>query len=190
MARASSRSLWTQYLKTGSSSASQEPLPQLRPAFSGLILGIDPSLRSTGLALVNFKNNQPTLIQPVTIKLQPGLPFDVCLGAIFQAVEQLIKPYPIGCVALESTVYVQNFQIAHKLGSARGAAIAAAAVCGWRVYEYAPLRIKQAITGYGRASKLQINKTIQQWLQLEEPLSTDEADAAAAAICHALTHVG
>ncbi|MDG2170249.1 MAG: crossover junction endodeoxyribonuclease RuvC, partial [Opitutales bacterium] len=83
--------------------------------------------------------------------------------------------------------YVQNFQTAQILGAACGAAIAAAAVLEKPVFEYPPLRIKQAVVGYGRASKQQVAQTVKQMLVLEEALAFDEADAAGVALCHAFT---
>ena len=85
---------------------------------------------------------------------------------------------------------MQNFRTAQILGAARGAAIGQAGLRGLPVYEYPPLRIKQAVVGYGRASKEQVTRQISGLLGLEEDLPFDEADATAAALCHALTAVG
>jgi crossover junction endodeoxyribonuclease RuvC len=76
------------------------------------------------------------------------------------------------------------------LGAARGAAIAAVAVAGLTVYEYPPLRIKQAVVGFGRASKEQVARTVKSLLELQSVLKFDEADAAAVALCHAYNHRG
>ena len=72
-------------------------------------------------------------------------------------------------------------------GAARGAAIAAAAVLEKPVFEYPPLRIKQAVVGYGRASKHQVAQTVKQLLALGDTLAFDEADAAGVALCHVYT---
>jgi crossover junction endodeoxyribonuclease RuvC len=73
------------------------------------------------------------------------------------------------------------------MGAARGAAIAAAAMQDIPVFEYAPLRIKQAVVGFGRASKEQVAKTVRAHLNSTELLDFDEADATAVALCHAMT---
>ena len=93
-------------------------------------------------------------------------------------------------MAVEQTIYVQNFQTAQILGAVRGAVIAAAAVRGFPVFEYPPLRIKQAVVGYGRASKEQLARTVVQLLGHEKELDFDEADAAGTALCHAMTWKG
>ena len=90
-------------------------------------------------------------------------------------------------VALEQTIYVQNFQTAQILGAARGAAIAAAALRGLPVFEYPPLRVKQAVAGSGRASKEQMARTVRSLLGHARTLAFDEADAAGVAICHAFS---
>ena len=110
-----------------------------------------------------------------------------CLAEIYKATSRAIDEFNVGLVALEQTIYVQNLQTAQILGAARGAAIAAAAVLGKPVFEYPPLRIKQAVVGYGRASKHQMAQTVKQLLNLTDALAFDEADAAGAALCHAFT---
>jgi crossover junction endodeoxyribonuclease RuvC len=109
------------------------------------------------------------------------------LGRIFRAVDAFLEGASVRHVALEETIFVQNYQIAQKLGAARGAAIAAAALRGLDVFEYAPLRIKLAVVGAGRASKEQVARTVAGLLGHARPLASDEADAAAAALCHAFT---
>jgi crossover junction endodeoxyribonuclease RuvC len=91
-------------------------------------------------------------------------------------------------VALEQTIYVQNVATAQILGAARGAAIAAAAVLDLPVFEYPPLRVKQAVVGAGRASKEQMGRTVKMLLAHSgSTLPPDEADAAGVALCHAFT---
>jgi crossover junction endodeoxyribonuclease RuvC len=90
-------------------------------------------------------------------------------------------------VALEQTIYVQNFQTAQILGAARGAAIAAAAIRDLPVFEYPPMRMKQAVAGSGRASKEQLARTVMAILGHGRMLAFDEADAAGIALCHAFT---
>lgn len=187
----SARSLWTAKL-TGKPVAGQSAHPALAmgpSTFRGLVLGIDPSLRGTGLALVDFAKgvDQGKLLGSRTLKLKPKLSQSECLGEIHRAVSALIERHRPHCIALEQTIYVQNFQTAQILGMARGAAIGPAAAEGLPVHEYAPLRIKQAVVGYGRASKEQVAALVKQHLRIATELPFDESDAAAAALCHALT---
>jgi len=158
-----------------------------RRAFHGVVLGIDPSLRGTGLALVEFLPDGAKLRYSHTVKLKANQPFASCLAEIFRAVREAVGRAKIKHVAIEETIFVQNRKAVHILGAARGAAIAAAAVAGLEVFEYAPLRIKQAVVGFGRASKPQVAGMVAQHLQLMTALPADESDAAATALCHAFT---
>ena len=114
----------------------------------------------------------------------------LCLGLVAEVqigVAQLIdlwKPRHLSC---EETIYVQNFKTAQIMGSARGAALSAAAIREIPVFEYAPLRVKQAVVGFGRASKEQMSQTLAQMLSLPESLPYDQSDALGLALCHALT---
>ena len=195
MAKISSRQLWTAKL-TGKSvpaspsagrAAAREFLP--KKAFAGLVLGIDPSLRGTGLALIDFQaGRMPVLLRCATVRIPARRTMAVALAEIHRAVAEFIATgAAIRHVALEQTIYVQNFQTAQILGAARGAAIAAAALQGLPVFEYPPLRVKQAVAGSGRASKEQLARTVMSLLGHGRILALDEADAAGVALCHAFT---
>jgi crossover junction endodeoxyribonuclease RuvC len=190
MAAKSARSLWAAKL-AGKATPGQAPDPagyQRGAAFTGRVLGIDPSLRGTGLAALEFtRPGEARLLGSLTLKLKADVPFTECLGRIAEAVDQSIERYAITTVAIEETIYVQNFKTAQILGAARGAAISAAARRRADIHEYAPLRIKQAVVGFGRASKEQVAKTVQSLLRLSAVLPLDEADASAVALCHGFT---
>jgi crossover junction endodeoxyribonuclease RuvC len=159
-----------------------------RPPFGGCVLGIDPSLRGTGLALIEFAPGRaPVLLHCRTVKITARRPMAEALGEIHRAVAEVLGGRPVRHVAMEGTIYVQNFQTAQILGAARGAAISAAALRDLPVFEYAPLRIKQAVVGAGRASKEQMARTVMAMLGHGRPLAFDEADAAGVALCHAFT---
>lgn len=197
MPKRSARSLWTAKL-----SGQPLPKPSAMPVarglgslagaggpFCGLVLGIDPSLRGTGLALLRADSRAGTfaLLASQTVKTGRATPMPLALAEIAEAVEALCEAHgPVG-VALEQTIYVQNHQAAQTMGAVRGACIVTAARRGLPVHEYPPLRIKQAVTGNGRASKEQVAGLVRQHLGMGEKLAFDEADAAAAALCHALT---
>lgn len=159
-----------------------------RAAFAGLVLGVDPSLRGTGLALVEFATGrQPLLLRCETVRVSPKYPMAHALAEIHRAVSRFLDGTEVRHVALEQTIFVQNFQTAQILGAARGAAIAAAALRERPVFEYPPLRVKQAVVGAGRASKEQMARTVMALLGHARTLAPDEADAAGVALCHAFT---
>lgn len=162
-----------------------------RTAFSGRVLGIDPSLRGTGLALIEFApGRQPVLLRCATVRVPARETMAVALAEIHRAVLSFLDGTDVRHVALEQTIYVQNFQTAQILGAARGAAIAVAALRERPVFEYPPLRVKQAVVGAGRASKEQMARTVMALLGHGRPLAPDEADAAGVALCHAFTWRG
>ena len=185
----SSRKLWAKHL-AGQSTRSKPIDPQLlikKTPYKGRILGVDPSLRGTGLAVLECHGQSYELLHSETLKLKPKIPSIACLGEIHQAIARLLdlwKPRHLSC---EETIYVQNFTTAQIMGAARGAALSAAAIRGVPVFEYAPLRVKQAVVGFGRASKEQMAQTLTQMLGLPEVLPLDESDALGLALCHALT---
>ncbi|HLP06578.1 MAG TPA: crossover junction endodeoxyribonuclease RuvC [Opitutaceae bacterium] len=165
-------------------------LPQ-RTNFAGRVLGIDPSLRGTGLSLVEIANGrQPLVLVSRTLRIPPKHDMAFCLGEIFRAVAAVLRDHAVDHVALEKTIFVQNVATAQILGAARGAAIAAAAIAEKPVFEYPPLRVKQAVVGVGRASKEQMARTVMALVGHGRPLGYDEADATGVALCHAFTWRG
>ncbi|MBL9215460.1 MAG: crossover junction endodeoxyribonuclease RuvC [Opitutaceae bacterium] len=192
MARLSTRQLWKAKLEgTLAARAWPDAPAPAGAAFAGRVLGIDPSLRGTGLALVEFTPGRPpVLLRCATLRLPARHPLAYCLGEIHRAVAAYIAELDPRHVALEQTIYVQNFQTAQILGAARGAAIAAAALGRREVFEYAPRRVKQAVVGRGQASKEQMARTVMAMLGHGRTLAFDEADAAGVAFCHAMTWRG
>ena len=184
-----SRHLWTKKLKGLTQKGEVHRCLKVQKShFEGFILGIDPSLRGSGFAVLEAYPQGIRLHTSLTLKLGSKYNFTACLGEIFKTTQQFIQTYPIRVVSTEQTVYVQNSRVAHILGSTRGACLAAAAIAQIETYEYAPLRIKKSITGLGRASKEQVTQQIYKILQLTQPLPSDESDAAAAALCHYYTN--
>lgn len=196
MARMSSRQMWTakvQGLPVPAAATRAERLSEgegrQRTVFTGLVLGVDPSLRGTGLALLDFPaGRQPVLLRCRTVAVAARRPMSEALAEIHRAVTEFLEAASgVRHVALEQTVYVQNFQTAQILGAARGVAIAAAALRGLPVFEYPPLRVKQAVSGSGRASKEQLARTVMALLGHQRTMALDESDAAGVALCHAFT---
>lgn len=197
MARKSVRDMWKAKLagetvaptsRGPSRAAAPDPMSLQRVPFDGLVLGVDPSLRGTGLAVIEFKGGrQPLMLRCQTVKVKPKVPMAEALAEIHRAVTSMVEGFELKHVALEQTIYVQNFQTAQVLGAARGAAIAAVALHRLPIFEYAPLRVKQAVVGAGRASKEQMARTVMGLLGHGAQLGYDEADAAGTALCHAFT---
>ncbi|HEY4302687.1 MAG TPA: crossover junction endodeoxyribonuclease RuvC [Candidatus Didemnitutus sp.] len=189
MARVSVRQLWKQKLEGGLSAKSwPSAIGTAREPYAGRVLGIDPSLRGTGLAVIEFSHGgAPVLLTCRTVRLPARHSFAECLGEIHRAVTKLVADYDPRHVVLEQTIYVQNIRTAQILGAARGAAIAAAALHAKEIFEYPPLRVKQAVVGRGHASKEQMARTVMAILGHGRPLGHDEADAAGVAVCHAYT---
>lgn len=186
----SSRKLWARHLAgdPGKTKALVDPKILLRKEpFRGRILGIDPSLRGTGLAVLECEGSSHRLLHSETLKLDRKVSSISCLGKIHEVVAHLISLWQPRHVSCEETIYVQNFKTAQILGAARGAALSAAAIRDVPVFEYAPLRVKQAVVGFGRASKEQMSNTLAQMLGLPQSLPFDQADALGLALCHALT---
>lgn len=174
--------------RAAATTAQASVLIRARAPFSGVVLGIDPSLRGTGLALIEFTPGcPPLLLRCHTVHVPARQPMPVALAEIHRAVVSFLERVDVRHVALEQTIYVQNFQTAQILGAARGAAIAAAALRDRPVFEYPPLRVKQAVVGLGRASKEQVARTVMALLGHARTLAADEADAAGVALCHAFT---
>ena len=197
MARSSSRSLWTAKLRDGVALDVKTSVARTRKSptkamtacrgAKAIILGIDPSLRGTGLAVIDTRGSTPRLLASLTLKLAPKLAPYECLGQIADAVESLAKEHGVTQAAIEETIYVQNFRTAQAMGASRGAALSVLARLGVKVGEYAPTRIKLAVAGHGAAKKEQVGRMVRTVLRLDEALALDESDAAAAALCHAFT---
>jgi crossover junction endodeoxyribonuclease RuvC len=112
---------------------------------------------------------------------------DARLLTIFEGVRALIAEHEPDAVALEESFVGADARIALSVGQARGAVLVAAAAAGVECAEHAPARVKQTVTGYGRAEKGQMQRMVKLILALDdEPRSSHEADAFAVAICHAL----
>ena len=193
MGSQSTRKLWAAHIARGGHKAAPRGTGSvtLGKQFRGRVLGIDPSLRGSGFAVLDYGDGTSAqIIESATLKLHRKLSMPECLGAIGNQVDDFLNQHSVDHVAVEQTIYVQNFQTAQILGAARGAAIAAAAMRGLPIFEYAPLRVKKAVVGKGRASKEQVARTVQNITGTDFELRFDESDAAAVALCHAFTWRG
>jgi crossover junction endodeoxyribonuclease RuvC len=150
------------------------------------VLGIDCGTEYTGYGVVDLAESGQLACAAVgAIKLSPRDAMAARLSKVFQSLSALIVQYRPDKVAIEDVFYAVNVKSALKLGQVRGVAMLAAAAAGLEVSEYAPLSIKSAVVGYGRAEKYQVQAMVTRLLNLPEiPEPPDAADALAIAICH------
>ncbi len=148
-------------------------------------MGIDPGTNCTGYGVLEVRGRTPRCVVLGYIELHKVGDVYQKLRHIFERVSALIEEYRPDEVALESPFFGENVQSMLKLGRAQGVAMAAALTRGLPVYEYAPRRIKQAITGNGGASKEQVAALLKTMLKVEYTLrKLDATDGLAVALCH------
>ncbi len=148
------------------------------------ILGIDPGTQITGYGILEKRNNHIIHIDNGGIFPPKKAPFYKKISHIHEKISEIIQKYAPDMVALEDIFVAKNAMSSLKLGHARGAIMVATHQFQLPLYEYTPTQVKQALTGYGRATKEQIQKMVQALLKLPETAFTDASDALAIAICH------
>lgn len=150
------------------------------------ILGIDPGSRSTGYGIIDTDGSEHKAVCYGAIKTPTRRSYQERLLKIHTELSRILSREQADIMAIEEVFHAANVQSALKLGHARGVALLVAAQNGLAVYEYSPLEIKNAVVGYGRAEKSQIQTMVRLILALPEiPAPDDAADALAVAICHA-----
>lgn len=156
---------------------------------SRIILGIDPGTNVMGYGVLKVTGNKAELVVMGVIDMRRQKDIYLRLGKIFDRVTCIIDEYLPDEMAIEAPFFGKNVQSMLKLGRAQGVAIAAAIHHSVPIHEYAPLKIKMAITGNGQASKEQVAAMLQRLLNLRDdqlPHFLDATDALAAAYCHFL----
>ena len=148
------------------------------------IIGVDPGSRITGYGIIDASGARLVHVASGFVRVGEGAWSDR-LRKIFDDLSAIIGTHAPRELAIEKVFLHRNPSSALKLGQARGVAILAGALRSLSVHEYSPNEIKQAVTGKGHASKEQIQYMAKILLSLREPPQTDQADALAAAICHA-----
>jgi len=150
------------------------------------VLGIDCGTEYTGYGVVELHDSGRLICLTCgAVKLSKRDPMAQRLSKIFSSLQEIIQKHNPDRVAIEDVFYAVNVKSALKLGQVRGVAMMAAAAAGLEVAEYAPLSIKSAVVGYGKAEKQQVQAMVTRLLNLNEvPEPPDAADALAIAICH------
>jgi len=154
------------------------------------ILGVDTSLRSTGFGIVRSEGTRMIAVDYGIIRNKPELSLSACLVCIGDRIRELIEKHTPDAVAVEGVFLGRNTKTMMILAHARGVVIETAARAGIPVYEYAPRRVKSAVTGYGAAEKDQVQQMIRTLLALSEKPQNDAADALALAITHLHNRTG
>jgi crossover junction endodeoxyribonuclease RuvC len=150
-----------------------------------LVLGIDPGTAITGYGLVKGEGDDLTLVTYGAIATSSDWPLPERLQRIYRELTALIEDRQPTAVAVEELFFSKNVRTALSVGQARGVVLLAAANAGLPIHEYTPLQVKQAIAGYGRATKDQVQQMVRMLLGLDNvPQPDDAADAIAVAICH------
>ena len=152
-----------------------------------VIIGIDPGTANCGYGIVQQSGGRLKAIDHGWWSTAAGERLELRLKTIFEGVGALIAEHAADAVALEESYVGADARIALSVGQARGAVLVASAVAGVECTEYAPARVKQAVCGYGRAEKAQVQRMVKAILAMQElPKPDHAADALAVAICHAM----
>jgi len=151
------------------------------------VIGIDPGTANCGYGIVHESGGRLRAIGHGSWSTPAGERLEVRLKTIFEGVAALVAEHAPDAVVLEESFVGADARIALSVGQARGAVLVASALAGVACAEYAPARVKQAVCGYGRADKAQVQRMVKTILRLpDEPSPHHAADALAVAICHAL----
>ena len=150
------------------------------------ILGIDPGYGITGFGLIEADRGQYRLLSCGAITTPPNTDFSWRLGVIYNDMTQLLQVAQPEAVAIEELFFGQTVTTGFKVAQSRGVVLLAIQQAGVPLFEYKPAQVKQAVVGYGNASKHQVQDMTRRLLRLAEvPKPDDAADAVAIALCHA-----
>ena len=151
------------------------------------VIGIDPGTASCGFGVVNTDGSRVSAVEFGVWKTSARDPLQARLGILYDNLTELVSQHGPHAVALEESYVGADRRIALSVGQARGALLAACAKSGVSATEYAPATVKQAVGGWGRADKKQMQRMVETVLGLDVPPTPHHAaDALAVAICHAL----
>ncbi len=150
------------------------------------ILGIDPGTATTGFGVIEKTGSKLKFIDAGVISTPADMEMPNRLSEIYAGLQELIDHHQPNCMAVELLYFATNVTTAITVGQARGVVLLAASEAGLSVGEYTPLQVKQAVTGYGKADKKQIQEMVKMLLGLDGiPKPDDAADGLAIAITHA-----
>jgi crossover junction endodeoxyribonuclease RuvC len=155
------------------------------------ILGIDPGYARVGWGIIDYANNKPAYLSCDCIETPALKDFSLRLGAIYEQIEKIIEDNKVDCMAIENLFFNTNQKTAILVSQARGVIILAGVQAKIPVYDYTPLQVKNALIGYGRADKKQIQTMLKYHLNIKTDFKQDDAaDAVAIALTHAYSNKG
>lgn len=150
------------------------------------ILGIDPGFAITGYSIIDYQGNKFKLIDSGAVTTKAEESFPLRLTKIYDDLSMIIDEYKPDAISVEELFFNNNVKTAINVAQARGVVLVVGCQKQIPTYEYTPLQIKQAVAGYGRADKIQVQKMVKAILNVEKlPKLDDTTDSMAAAICHA-----
>ena len=150
------------------------------------ILGLDPGIATVGFGLVDSEKNKQKLVGCGVITTQAHTPLTSRLDQIYSDLQELIRVYAPDVMSIEELFFNTNITTGISVAQGRGVILLCAYRSGLAIYEYTPLQVKQAVVGYGRAEKKQVQEMVRRILNLPAvPKPDDAADAVALALCHA-----
>lgn len=150
------------------------------------ILGIDPGYAIEGYSIIDYIGNKFKLQMSGAVTTDAGTSFPLRLEKIYRDLDEIIKTYKPDAMSIEELFFNNNAKTAIDVAQARGVTLVVARMNGLPIFEYTPLQIKQAVTGYGRADKMQVQQMVKMILNVEKlPKLDDITDSMAIAICHA-----
>lgn len=154
-----------------------------------IIIGVDPGYAIVGIGVIEFIGNKLRVLEYNAITTEAGEKTTDRLKTIYDGMEFYINKYKPDAIAIEELFFNSNQKTAIKVAQARGVILLSAVKANVKVYEYTPLQVKQAVAGYGRADKQQVQTMVKMLLHLDKiPKPDDAADGLALAICHAHSH--
>ncbi len=154
-----------------------------------IILGIDPGIANTGYGIVNSNGPNVKPIKYGHIRTDSKTKSELRLKHIYDTLIELINQYNVDTVVLEDIFFSKNVSNAYVVGEVKGIVKLAAAINDAPVTTYTPLQVKQSVVGYGKATKMQVQKMVKLLLKLKElPKPDHAADALALTICHARSY--
>ncbi len=149
------------------------------------ILGIDPGIATVGFGVIEAKRGQCQAIRYGVVTTPAGLPLSNRLSMIYRDMEELIHTFHPDEMAVEELFFNTNLTTGISVAHGRGVILMAAEQLGVPIFEYTPMQVKLAVTGYGKADKKQVMQMTQRLLRLKSlPRPDDAADALAIALCH------
>ena len=150
------------------------------------VLGIDPGFAITGYSIIDYIGNKFKLIDSGAVLTKAGVSFPQRLTKIYDDLNLIIDQYNPDAIAVEELFFNQNTKTAINVAQARGIILIVGCKRGIPTFEYTPLQVKQAVTGYGRADKMQVQRMVQSILKVDKvPKLDDITDSMAIGICHA-----